>query len=156
MWPAFFSSQMFPCKVQVCKMFHACHGKTTPSVPELPSHPTCVYCAYRISKCFIVLARSAGSAATFSRFIPELKARYDYGVMIFILTFAMVAVSSYRVDELLEFAHERVTTIAVGVAICLFTTLFIFPIWAGEDLHKLAAGSLDKLAEFLEGTTWET
>nr|AZQ05609.1 ALMT6 [Saccharum hybrid cultivar] len=97
-----------------------------------------------------------GSAATFSRFIPELKARYDYGVMIFILTFAMVAVSSYRVDELLEFAHERVTTIAVGVAICLFTTVFIFPIWAGEDLHKLAAGSLDKLAEFLEGTTWET
>ncbi|XP_066350376.1 aluminum-activated malate transporter 1-like [Miscanthus floridulus] len=92
-----------------------------------------------------------GSAATFSRFIPELKARYDYGVMIFILTFAMVAVSSYRVDELLEFAHERVTTIAVGVAICLFTTLFIFPIWAGEDLHKLAAGNLDKLAEFLEG-----
>jgi uncharacterized membrane protein YccC len=76
--------------------------------------------------------------------------------MIFILTFAMVAVSSYRVDELLEFAHERVTTIAVGVAICLFTTVFIFPIWAGEDLHKLAAGSLDKLAEFLEGTTWET
>ncbi|OQU81543.1 hypothetical protein SORBI_3006G075300 [Sorghum bicolor] len=92
-----------------------------------------------------------GSAATFSRFIPELKARYDYGVMIFILTFTMVAVSSYRVDELLEFAHERLTTVAVGVTICLFTTVFVFPIWAGEDLHNLAADSLEKLAEFLEG-----
>lgn len=92
------------------------------------------------------------SAATFSRFIPEVKARYDYGVLIFILTFAMVAVSSYRVEDLIEFAHERVTTIAVGVATCLFTTVFVFPVWAGEDLHNLAAGNLDKLAEFLEGT----
>jgi uncharacterized membrane protein YccC len=100
------------------------------------------------------IPRCAGSAATFSRFIPELKARYDYGVMIFILTFTMVAVSSYRVDELLEFAHERLTTVAVGVTICLFTTLFVFPIWAGEDLHNLAADSLEKLAEFLEGATW--
>jgi len=97
-------------------------------------------------------SRSVASAATFSRFIPEVKARYDYGVLIFILTFAMVAVSSYRVKDLIEFAHERVTTIAVGVATCLFTTVFVFPVWAGEDLHNLAAGNLDKLAEFLEGT----
>ncbi|PUZ47100.1 hypothetical protein GQ55_7G135800 [Panicum hallii var. hallii] len=90
------------------------------------------------------------SAATFSRFVPEVKARYDYGVIIFILTFAMVAVSSYRVEDLIEFAHERVTTIAVGVATCLFTTVFVCPVWAGEDLHNLTAGNLDKLAEFLE------
>ncbi|CAN6275641.1 unnamed protein product [Urochloa humidicola] len=92
-----------------------------------------------------------GSAATFSRFIPEVKARYDYGVTIFILTFSLVGVSSYRVEELIELAHKRFTTIAVGVAICLFTTVFVFPIWAGEDLHKLTTGNFDKLAEFLEG-----
>jgi hypothetical protein len=40
------------------------------------------------------------------------------------------------------------------VATCLFTTIFIFPIWAGDDRHMLAAGNLDKLAEFLEGTTF--
>ncbi|CAL5032208.1 unnamed protein product [Urochloa decumbens] len=91
------------------------------------------------------------SAATFSRFIPEVKARCEYGVIIFILTFVMVTVSSYRVENLIEYAHERVTTIMVGVATCLFTTVFVFPIWAGEDLQKLAAGNLDKLAEFLEG-----
>ncbi|CAN6248551.1 unnamed protein product [Urochloa humidicola] len=92
-----------------------------------------------------------GSAATYSRFIPKVKARYDYGVTIFILTFCLVGVSSYRVEELIELAHKRVTTIAVGVAICLFTTIFIFPIWAGEDLHKLTTSNFDKLAEFLEG-----
>ncbi|KAJ1270938.1 hypothetical protein BS78_06G089300 [Paspalum vaginatum] len=98
---------------------------------------------------------SATSAATFSRFIPEVKATYDYGVLIFILTFTMVAVSSYRVEDLIEFAHQRFTTIAVGVAISLITTICVFPIWAGDDLHKLAAGNLDKLAEFLEGMEYE-
>ncbi|CAN6228056.1 unnamed protein product [Urochloa humidicola] len=91
------------------------------------------------------------SAATFTRFIPEVKARCEYGVIIFILTFAMVTVSSYRVEDLIQYAHERLTTIMVGVATCLFTTIFVFPIWAGEDLQKLTAGNLDKLAEFLEG-----
>ena len=92
------------------------------------------------------------SAATFSRFIPEVKARYDYGVTIFILTFSLVAVSSYRVEELIRLAHQRFSTIAIGVATCLFTTIFVWPVWAGEDLHNLAAANLDKLADFLEGT----
>ncbi|CAL5032211.1 unnamed protein product [Urochloa decumbens] len=98
-----------------------------------------------------VLVFLVASAATFSRFIPEVKARHEYGVIIFILTFALVTVSSYRVEDLIEFAHERLTTVAVGVATCLLTTVFVFPIWAGEDLHELTAGNLDKLAEFLEG-----
>jgi hypothetical protein len=41
---------------------------------------------------------------------------------------------------------------SVGVATRLFTTVFVCPVWAGEDLHNLTAGNLDKLAEFLEGT----
>ena len=94
----------------------------------------------------------AASAATFSRFIPEVKARYDYGVTIFILTFSLVAVSSYRVEELIRLAHQRFSTIAIGVATCLFTAIFVCPVWAGEDLHNLAAANLDKLADFLEGT----
>ncbi|XP_072969930.1 aluminum-activated malate transporter 1-like [Typha angustifolia] len=91
------------------------------------------------------------TAATFSRFIPEIKARYDYGVMIFILTFSFVAVSSFRVDELMQLARQRVSTIAVGVATCLCTSIFVFPVWAGDDLHKLVANNLENLATFLEG-----
>jgi uncharacterized membrane protein YccC len=95
----------------------------------------------------------AASAATFSRFIPEVKARFDYGVSIFILSFSLVAVSSYRVEELRPLALQRISTIFVGVAICVATTVLVFPVWAGEDLHKLAAGNLNKLADFLQGTT---
>ncbi|EHA8590846.1 putative Aluminum-activated malate transporter 8 [Cocos nucifera] len=94
------------------------------------------------------------AAATFSRFIPEIKARHDYGVTIFILTFSLVVVSSDRtVDayELLQLAYQRITTIAIGVAICLLTSTFIFPVWAGEDLHKQVAANLEKLANSLEG-----
>jgi hypothetical protein len=86
------------------------------------------------------------------RFIPEIKAKYDYGVTIFILTFSLVAVSSYRVEELIQLAHDRFYTIVVGVVICLLTTVFVFPVWAGEGVHKLAFGNLDKLAQFFEGT----
>lgn len=70
---------------------------------------------------------------------------------IFILTFSLVAVSSYRVDDLIQLAHQRFTTIVLGVAACLVTTFFVFPVWAGEDLNELTASNLDKLAEFLEG-----
>ncbi|EHA8592507.1 Aluminum-activated malate transporter 1 [Cocos nucifera] len=91
------------------------------------------------------------ASATFSRFIPEIKARYDYGVTIFILTFSLVALSSYRAEELIQLAHQRLSTIVIGVVTCLFTTIVVIPVWAGEDLHKLAAGNLDKLASFLEG-----
>jgi len=88
---------------------------------------------------------------TFARFIPQLKARYDYGMMIFILTFCLVTVSSYRDEKIMLMAQERLTTIAIGVAISFFTTILVFPIWAGEDLHRLQAANLEKLAQFLQG-----
>ncbi|KAM3230756.1 hypothetical protein ACQJBY_061128 [Aegilops geniculata] len=97
-----------------------------------------------------VLVFFVASAATFLRFIAEIKAKYDYGVTIFILTFGLVAVSSYRVEELIQLARQRFYTIAVVVFICLCTTVFLFPVWAGEDVHKLASGNLDKLAQFIE------
>ncbi|XP_020575909.1 aluminum-activated malate transporter 1-like [Phalaenopsis equestris] len=100
---------------------------------------------------FVFMLGSGATMATFSRFVPEIKARYDYGVTIFILTFSLVSVSSYRVEELISLAHQRLSTVAIGVATCLFTSLFVFPVWAGGDLHKLVAANLDKLACFLEG-----
>ncbi|XP_037455528.1 aluminum-activated malate transporter 1-like [Triticum dicoccoides] len=50
-----------------------------------------------------------------------------------------------------KMADERFSTIIIGVLTCLCTTIFVFPVWAGEDLHKLTAGNLDKLAQFLQG-----
>ncbi|TMX03651.1 hypothetical protein EJD97_014924 [Solanum chilense] len=90
------------------------------------------------------------SAATFTRFIPAVKARYDYGTMIFILTFTLVSISGYRVANLLNMAHERVSTIIIGASLCVITSILIFPIWAGEELHKLVISNLEKLAESLD------
>ncbi|WVZ05381.1 hypothetical protein V8G54_018727 [Vigna mungo] len=84
-----------------------------------------------------------------SRFFPKIKARYDYGLVIFILTFCLVAVSGYRVEELIELAHQRLSTILIGVTACMVISIFICPVWAGEDLHKLEKEKCEK--SVLEG-----
>ncbi|XP_058088613.1 aluminum-activated malate transporter 8 [Magnolia sinica] len=91
------------------------------------------------------------AAATFARFFPGIKARYDYGVVIFILTFSLVAVSGYRVDEIIELAHQRLSTIIIGGFTCVLIAIFVCPVWAGEDLQNLIAQNIEKLSCFLEG-----
>ncbi|KAI3741394.1 hypothetical protein L1987_59066 [Smallanthus sonchifolius] len=95
------------------------------------------------------------AVATFSRFIPSVKGRFDYGVMIFILTFSFVSVSGYRVDKLLELARNRVSTIAIGTSICMFTSMLFYPVWAGKELHNLIYKNLERLAESLDGCVTE-
>ncbi|KAH6835688.1 aluminum activated malate transporter family protein [Perilla frutescens var. hirtella] len=91
------------------------------------------------------------TAATFSRFIPSIKARFDYGAMIFILTFSLVSVSGYRVEKLFELAHHRLSTIAIGTSICLITTMLFCPVWAGTELHNLIKNNMEKLSDSLDG-----
>ncbi|XP_021771229.1 aluminum-activated malate transporter 8-like [Chenopodium quinoa] len=98
-----------------------------------------------------ILVFLLASMSTFTRFVPSIKKRYDYGVLIFILTFSLVAVSGYRVDVILVLAYQRLSTIIVGGATCMIVSIFICPVWAGEDLHNLIAGNLEKLAKFMEG-----
>ncbi|KAF0893391.1 hypothetical protein E2562_024211 [Oryza meyeriana var. granulata] len=90
------------------------------------------------------------AAATFSRFIPTVKARFDYGVTIFILTYSLVTVSGYREDALLGMAQQRVSTVAIGIFICLAVCVLICPVWAGQELHRLTARNMDKLAGAVE------
>ncbi|KAG6427223.1 hypothetical protein SASPL_111465 [Salvia splendens] len=91
------------------------------------------------------------TAATFSRFIPSIKARFDYGAMIFILTFSLISVSGYRVEKLFEMAHHRLSTIAIGTSICIITTIVFCPVWAGTELHNLIRNNMDKLSDSLDG-----
>ncbi|KAJ3680153.1 hypothetical protein LUZ60_016431 [Juncus effusus] len=91
------------------------------------------------------------SVATFSRFIPIVKTRFDYGITIFILTYSLVAVSGYRVEALFALAQQRVSTIAIGIFICLCVCLLIRPVWAGKELHLLIVRNMEKLATSLEG-----
>ncbi|KAK3036069.1 hypothetical protein RJ639_029822 [Escallonia herrerae] len=95
------------------------------------------------------------AAATFFRFIPSVKARFDYGLLIFILTFSLVSVSGYRVDKLFEMAHQRLSTIAIGVSICIITSMLFCPVWAGQELYSLINRNLEKLADSLDGCVAE-
>lgn len=85
------------------------------------------------------------------RFSPQLKARYDYGMIIFILTFCLISLSDETGNELLEIAQERLLTIIIGSCIAIMVCIFICPVWIGEDLHRKIAGNIEKLADFLEG-----
>ncbi|KAL4278690.1 hypothetical protein GQ457_03G017790 [Hibiscus cannabinus] len=91
------------------------------------------------------------SMATFSRFIPSVKSLFDYGAMVFILTFSFVAVSGYRVEKLFDFAHQRISTTFIGTSLCILVIILVCPIWCGQELHGLTVGNMDKLAHSLQG-----
>ncbi|XWS61556.1 hypothetical protein CRYUN_Cryun07bG0135400 [Craigia yunnanensis] len=91
------------------------------------------------------------SAATFSRLIPSAKSLFDYGAMIFILTFSLVAVSGYRVDKLFDLAHQRISTIIIGTSLCILVIMLVCPIWSGQELHSLIVRNMDKLVDSLDG-----
>ncbi|XP_002992826.2 aluminum-activated malate transporter 9 [Selaginella moellendorffii] len=98
----------------------------------------------------------AGAVATFLRFIPKLKAKYDYGLLIFMLTFSLISVSSYQTSETsFKTASTRMFTILVGCGISLVICMFLFPVWAGEDLHALSSRNFETLADCLQGSVEE-
>ncbi|KAF8365073.1 hypothetical protein HHK36_032923 [Tetracentron sinense] len=92
-----------------------------------------------------------GAAATYSRLVPSIKRRYDYGAVIFILTFNLVVVSGLRAGKVIELACERLSTIGMGFTICLFTNLLICPVWASDELHCSIASKFENLACSIEG-----
>ncbi|KAK4407124.1 Aluminum-activated malate transporter 8 [Sesamum angolense] len=71
-----------------------------------------------------------GAVATYCRLIPKMKKRYDYGFMIFILTFSLVAVSGVRAEKVLETARDRLANIGIGFSVSVFVSLLICPFWA--------------------------
>ncbi|XP_017982403.1 PREDICTED: aluminum-activated malate transporter 2-like [Theobroma cacao] len=88
---------------------------------------------------------------TFIRFFPEAKARYDFGLLVFILTFCLVSISGYREDEVLGIALKRISTIIIGSCTAMIVCVCIRPVWVGEDLHNLIASNLEKTANSLQG-----
>ncbi|MCD7458761.1 hypothetical protein HAX54_039099 [Datura stramonium] len=86
---------------------------------------------------------------TYLRFL-EIEGRYDYGVLIFILTFSLVSVSGYHDKQVLEIAHTRLSTILIGCATAFVVCIFICPVWAVEELHNKISSNLESLALFLK------
>ncbi|KAJ9549815.1 hypothetical protein OSB04_022358 [Centaurea solstitialis] len=91
-----------------------------------------------------------GASTTYLRFFPNIKKNYDYGVLVFLLTFNLITVSSYRVDDILKVTRGRVYAIAIGSGVCILMSLFIFPNWSGEDLHNSTVSKIEGLARSIE------
>ncbi|XP_071700358.1 aluminum-activated malate transporter 10-like [Rutidosis leptorrhynchoides] len=96
------------------------------------------------------------AVVTYLRFIPVVKAKHDYGCMIFILTYGLVLVMGYDgKQELIDVTNERISTIIFGSCLCIIISMFVFPVWAGTELHVLISSNINKLANSLDSCVYE-
>ncbi|GFY93380.1 aluminum activated malate transporter family protein [Actinidia rufa] len=91
----------------------------------------------------------AGALGVGANYIASLLGKEGEPIALGVFVFLLM--SAYRVDEIIELAHKRLSTIMLGVAICIVISIFICPVWAGENLHNLVANNIEKLSSFLEG-----
>ncbi|XP_058740269.1 aluminum-activated malate transporter 2-like [Vicia villosa] len=93
-----------------------------------------------------------GSCATYFRFVPRIKKRYDYGVVVFMLTFNLVVVSGARPGfKVWEIARERLLNILMGFIVAICVSLFVFPTWASDELHDSIVERFHDLANTIQG-----
>lgn len=80
-----------------------------------------------------------------------MKKHYDYGLIVFLVTFNLITVGSYHADNVLQTVIQRIYSIGIGCGICLITSLLILPNWSGEDLQSSIISKFEELAKLMQG-----
>lgn len=76
---------------------------------------------------------------------------YEAGFRVIIFTYGLIIVSGYRLGNPIRTALDRLYSIAIGGIIAVAVNVFIFPIWAGDQLHKELVNNFNSVADALEG-----
>lgn len=81
---------------------------------------------------------------------PSL-APYEYGFRVILFTYCLIIISGYRMGSPMVTAMDRLYSIAIGAIVAVLVNILVFPIWAGEQLHKELVSSFYSVADSLEG-----
>ncbi|CAI0414753.1 unnamed protein product [Linum tenue] len=90
-----------------------------------------------------------GALTSFMKLWPSL-VPYDYGFRIMLVTYCLVIAYGYRLRNPIQTALERLYCIAIGAVVAVAVNVLVFPIWAGEQLHRELVGSFNSVADSLE------
>ncbi|KAL8111461.1 aluminum-activated malate transporter 9-like isoform X1 [Apium graveolens] len=90
-----------------------------------------------------------GTVTSFMKLWPSF-APYEYGFRVVLFTYCLIIVSGYRMGNPIITSIDRLYSIAIGAIIAVLVNVLIFPIWAGEQLHKELVNSFNSVADSLE------
>ncbi|ESQ50137.1 hypothetical protein EUTSA_v10001980mg [Eutrema salsugineum] len=76
------------------------------------------------------------------------------GEPILLAIFVFLQVSGFREEQVLVLTHKRISTVIIGGLSCVLISIFVCPVWAGQDLHSLLASNVEKLSFFLLGISF--
>lgn len=77
--------------------------------------------------------------------------QYEYCFRIILATHCLIIVSGYRMGNPIRTMIDRLYAIAIGGMISVLVNVSVFPIWAGEQLHKELVKNFHSVADSLEG-----
>ncbi|KAJ0962946.1 hypothetical protein J5N97_028068 [Dioscorea zingiberensis] len=91
-----------------------------------------------------------GGVTSFMKLWPSL-VEYEYGFRVILFTYCLIIVfSGYRVGNPMRTAMDRLYSIAIGGLVAVLVNVLVFPIWAGEQLHRELVNNFNTVADSLE------